>query len=52
MSDRLESNEYFEEMTLLTPLEYEKIKQWRENLVKQSGSGLIHSDFGIWSQAI
>jgi len=41
MTDRLESNEYFEEMILLTPFEYEKFKRWKENASKQSGGGLV-----------
>lgn len=44
MSDRLESNEYFEEMILLTPLEYEKFKRWREKTIEQTGSGLINAE--------
>ena len=44
MNDRLESNKYFEEMILLTPLQYEKFKRWREKTIEQTGSGLINAE--------
>ena len=47
MNDRLESNEFFEEMILRTPLQYEKFKQWRETENSesiQSGGGLIEAE--------
>ena len=47
MSERLESNEFFEEMILLTPLQYEKFKEWRRQEPTsdlQVGSGFIDSE--------
>ena len=48
MNERLESNEFFEEMVLITPFQYEKFKQWREqetiDPVHQSGSGFVESE--------
>ena len=42
MNNRLESNAFFEEMVLLTPSQYEKFKQWKENKdLSQQGSGFI-----------
>ena len=42
MNRRLESNAFFEEMVLLTPLQYEKFKQWRDiGEPSQRGGGLV-----------
>lgn len=42
MNTRLESNAFFEEMVLVTPSQYDKFKQWKEDKkFSQQGSGFI-----------
>lgn len=45
MNSRLEDNDYFEEMVLITPTQYEKFNRWRQDIDReQCGSGMLDSD--------